>query len=42
MEKTGTSGSVAAKSEKITLCNASQLSAVVLQNTLEVEPLSFS
>ena len=38
MEKTGTSGSVAAKSEKKTHCNASQLAAVVL---LEVELLSF-
>ena len=41
MEKTRRSESVADKSEKITFCNASQLSAVVLQNTLAVEPLSF-
>ena len=38
MEKTGTSKSVADKSKKTTL-NASQLSAVVLEITLEVEPL---
>ena len=39
MEKTGTSKSVADKSKKTTLCNVSQLSAVVLEITLEVEPL---